>query len=246
MHLILTGATGTVGNAVLTHCLASPKITRLSILSRKDFSLPQGEKLDTTKAEVIVHTNYTEYPPSLLEKLKGSDGCVWAQGISQTQVSKDEYVQITHDYPLAAAKAFSSLSESGKFNFVYVSGEGADMTEKTFMLFGKIKGRAEKALLSLPSQPVYSALCPFNVRPAHVIPPQHHRPHSLGFKIVESTLAPLLKTFSPGHTSPTGPLAAVLVDLATGDGKPLSGDGIEAEGRTLRNTAVRRLGGLDS
>jgi len=35
-----------------------------------------------------------------------------------------EYVQITYDYPLAAAKAFSSLSNSGKFNFVYVSGEG--------------------------------------------------------------------------------------------------------------------------
>lgn len=35
-----------------------------------------------------------------------------------------EYIRITHDYPIAAAKAFSSLSNTGKFNFVYVSGEG--------------------------------------------------------------------------------------------------------------------------
>ncbi|KAJ3563793.1 hypothetical protein NP233_g8711 [Leucocoprinus birnbaumii] len=244
MHLILTGATGTVGNAVLHHCLASPKVTRLSILSRKDFALPQGDKLDTSKAEVIVHTNYTEYPPPLLEKLKGSDGCVWAQGISQTLVSKDEYVQITHDYPLAAAKAFASLSDSGKFNFVYVSGEGADPTEKTFTLFGKVKGRAEKALLSLPSQQIYGSLRPFNVRPAHVIPPEHHRPRSLAIKLMDVTLTPVFKTFVPSLTSLTGPLATVLVDLATGDGQPLSGDGIEAEGRTLRNTAVRRLAGL--
>lgn len=124
MHLILSGATGTVGYNVLLCCLASPKVTRVSILSRRDFALPQGERLDTTKAEIIVHTDYKEYPPALLEKLKGSDGCIWAQGISQTKVSKDEYVQITYDYPLAAAKAFSSLSNSGKFNFVYVSGEG--------------------------------------------------------------------------------------------------------------------------
>lgn len=89
MHLILTGATGTVGNAVLHHCLASPKVTRLSILSRRDFVLPEGDKFNTAKAEVIVHTNYTDYSPALLEKLKGSDGCIWAQGISQTQVSKE-------------------------------------------------------------------------------------------------------------------------------------------------------------
>ncbi|KAJ7610771.1 hypothetical protein FB45DRAFT_875534 [Roridomyces roridus] len=43
---------------------------------------------------------------------------------AQTQVDKNEYVRITYDYPLAAAKAFSTLSEKDHFNFVYVSGEG--------------------------------------------------------------------------------------------------------------------------
>jgi hypothetical protein len=35
-----------------------------------------------------------------------------------------EYIRITYDYPLAAAKSFSLLSNTGKFNYVYVSGEG--------------------------------------------------------------------------------------------------------------------------
>jgi len=36
-----------------------------------------------------------------------------------------EYERITYDYPLAAAKAFSTLPEEGKsMTFVYVSGEG--------------------------------------------------------------------------------------------------------------------------
>jgi len=52
----------------------------------------------------------------------------------------------------------------------------------------------------------------------------------------------MFRTLTPSHTSPTGLLSQVLVDLATGDGQPLSGDGIEANGRTLRNTAIRRLG----
>ncbi|KAF9447708.1 hypothetical protein P691DRAFT_801893 [Macrolepiota fuliginosa MF-IS2] len=245
MHIILTGATGTVGSAVLRQCLTSPNVTKLSILSRREFALPTGDNLNTSKAEIIVHANYTEYPSELLDKLKGGDSCIWAQGISQSQVSKDEYVQITHDYPLAAAKAFSSLSNSGKFNFVYVSGEGADPTEKTFMYFGKVKGRAEKALLSLSTQPDHGALRLFNVRPGYVWPEEYDRARSLPQKFLDRTLAPILERCAPSQMSPTRLLASVLVDLATGDGEPLSGDGIEAEGRTLRNVAVRRLAGLN-
>jgi len=120
----------------------------------------------------------------------------------------------------------------------------ADMTEKSWMLFGQIKGRAEKALLSLPSQPAFSSLRPFNARPAHVIPPEHHRPLPLITRLLDYIVTLAFRTFAPNHTSPTGMLSQVLVDLATGDGQPLSGDGIEANGRTLRNTAIRRLGGL--
>jgi hypothetical protein len=36
-----------------------------------------------------------------------------------------EYIRITHDFPLAAAQAFATLpTPGGRFNFVYVSGEG--------------------------------------------------------------------------------------------------------------------------
>jgi len=125
MHVIITGATGTVGVAVLRHCLASPNITQLSILSRRQFTLPTGDDLDVKKASVIVHQDYSTYPDELLSTvLRGAGGCIWAQGVSQSEVSKDEYIRITHDYPIAAAKAFSSLSNTRKFNFVYVSGEG--------------------------------------------------------------------------------------------------------------------------
>lgn len=40
--------------------------------------------------------------------------------VSYTDISLREYKKITIDYPLAAAEAFSSLSD--KFKFVYVSG----------------------------------------------------------------------------------------------------------------------------
>jgi uncharacterized protein YbjT (DUF2867 family) len=90
MHIILTGATGTVGAAVLRHCLASPSITQLSILSRREFALPTDNDLDVQKARVIVHTDYSTYSDSLLSTaLKDAQGCIWAQGISQTEVAKE-------------------------------------------------------------------------------------------------------------------------------------------------------------
>ena len=70
----------TVGLAFLRHSLASPDITRLSILSRREFT-PVGDGLDVNKAHVIVHEDYQTYPKELLKTLKG---CVWAQDISQT------------------------------------------------------------------------------------------------------------------------------------------------------------------
>jgi uncharacterized protein YbjT (DUF2867 family) len=90
MHIILTGATGTVGSAVLTNLLASPAVSRLSILSRRQFDLPTGENLNVKKANIIIHEDYLSYPEELLKgALEGAQGCIWAQGISQTQVNEE-------------------------------------------------------------------------------------------------------------------------------------------------------------
>lgn len=60
--------------------------------------------------------------------------------------------RITHDYTLSAARAFKQLGTPEKpFSFVYISGEGADQAEKSWTLFGKVKGRTEKALAEMAS-----------------------------------------------------------------------------------------------
>ncbi|KAJ7610827.1 hypothetical protein FB45DRAFT_993384 [Roridomyces roridus] len=241
MHIILTGATGLIGSGTLRQCLSSPNITRVSILSRRQFALP--DDLDSSKATIIVHEKYDEYPPSLLDMVKGADGCIWAQGISQSQVSKEEYIRITHDYPVAAAKAFSTLSDKGHFNFVYVSGEGADPTEKTWTLFGKIKGRTELALRTLSSS--YSTLSVYNIRPGMVGAPATDS--SFKGKVLKAAV-PLLTSLTPSsYISPPDVVGKAAVLLVSGDGKPVPpGVGVEDEGRTLRCSGIRRLAGLSA
>jgi NAD dependent epimerase/dehydratase family enzyme len=96
MHLILTGATGLVGSAVLQNMIAMESVTKITILSRRD--VPQANDFPQ-KANVIIHKDFETYEPSLLEQLKDADGCVWAQGISATKVSKP-YVNLHPFRPL--------------------------------------------------------------------------------------------------------------------------------------------------
>ncbi|KAI9736304.1 MAG: hypothetical protein M1834_001190 [Cirrosporium novae-zelandiae] len=247
MHLILTGATGLVGSGVLNHMLSLPaeQLSRLSILSRKPVPMAEGH----SNVNVILHQDFTSYPPELLEKLKGAEGCVWALGVSATAVSKEEYVKITTDYPLAAASAFATLSSP--FKFVYVSGEGATTSPGLLTpYFGHIKGQCEAALLSLMSK--YPSLRPYSLRPAMVDSFGDPKVAEVAggrrkgiLKVVEYTLKPAIRTVWSSGVSPTQDLGRVLTDLAMGDGERLEGSGMSGDGRTLSNKAMRRIAGLD-
>ncbi|GJJ06617.1 hypothetical protein Clacol_000810 [Clathrus columnatus] len=216
MHLILTGATGTAGSAVLKHCLADPAITRLSILSRRPIPQADGH----SKANVIIHPDFTSYPRELLSQLEGAKACIWALGISQTQVKKDEYVK-------------------------------ADQTEKAMSLFAKVKGRTEKTLLALPQQSTdLSSLRIYNIRPGAIDPEGEilkTTPPSALERYGGMIIFPLLRTrMMKSFVIGTNPLAKTLIQIAKGDGEPIpAGKGVEYDGRVLRNTALRRMAGLD-
>jgi hypothetical protein len=242
-HIIVTGATGLAGSAILAECLASPIIAKVSILSRRSVSFAEANP----KANIIIHSDYSSYPSSTLDQLRGATGCIWAQGKTSVGMQENDYTELTHDWPLAAAEAMATLPENGeKFKFAYISGEGADPTENASQMFGRIKGRAEKNLLALTA--TRPGLSVYNLRPG-VIDSMGNDPRNKSFSIMANLpgriLGPILKLIYPSMHTPTKSLAEVSVRLTTGDGQPIAEDkGVEAEGWTLRNTAIRRLAGL--
>ncbi|KAH8591233.1 hypothetical protein B0O99DRAFT_578946 [Bisporella sp. PMI_857] len=242
VHLILTGGTGLVGSAVLHHMLNNPAIHQISILARGPVRQAEGHG----KAKVIIHKDFTQYPKSLLDELSGAQGVVWAQGISQNAVTKEEYVKITYDYPIAAAKAFATLNSPKPFRFVYVSGEGATTAPGPLtMFFGRIKGQTEAALLSLSKSPEHALLRPYSLRPGGVDARDHPeiRDFVPALGIAKSGLMALLR-LRGSIISPTRELGCVLTELALGDGEALSGVGVDGEGRTVSNVGFRRMAGL--
>jgi uncharacterized protein YbjT (DUF2867 family) len=87
MHLILTGATGLVGSSVLDAMLKNTSVSKISILSRRPVAMADDAK--DPRVRVIKHQDFASYGPEVMDQLKGADGCVWALGISQSQVNAE-------------------------------------------------------------------------------------------------------------------------------------------------------------
>ncbi|KAI1103831.1 putative nucleoside-diphosphate-sugar epimerase [Jackrogersella minutella] len=249
MHVILTGATGLVGSGVLDAMIKMKDISKISILSRRPVQMVDDVK--DPRVNVIIHKDFENYDSELLSLLKGAKGCVWALGISQTQVSKEEYVKITKDYALEASKAFQTLAtEQEPFNFVYVSGAGATTQPSQFSaIFARVKGETELALAEMrKANPSFHAC---SVRPAYIDPSKHDAIKSyipaqtLLHRSLVTIFGPMIKVGLQSHWSPTFELGGFLTEMAMGRYKSqLKANDIQMEGEfpILENSAFRRLG----
>lgn len=221
MHLILTGATGLVGSSVLEAMIKAKDVTKISVLSRRP--IPLADDAKSPKVNVIIHRDFAAYDARLMDQLAGARGCVWALGISQTKVGKEDYVKITKDYSLAAAESFSSLGRPDQpFRFVYVSGEGATQQPGRFSaIFARVKGETEQALADLTSKSG-GALQADSVRPAFVDAAQHDaiRPYipdpGLLYRATIGVIGPVIRGAMPGSHSPTPMLGSFLTEMALG------------------------------
>lgn len=87
MHIILTGATGLVGSAVLHAMIKNPGISKISILSRRPVPMVQGASDD--RINVVIAEDFSKFDSKVLGQLSGATGCVWAMGVSQNDVNKE-------------------------------------------------------------------------------------------------------------------------------------------------------------
>ena len=146
LRVIITGATGMVGEGVLLECLSNPAVERVLVLTRK----PTGRshpKMTELLVPDLANLSAVE------SQLTGYNACFFCAGISAVGVSKEEYERITHDLTLAVAQTLLRLNPA--LTFSYVSGAGTDSTEKSGQHWARVKGRTENELLALPFGAAY-------------------------------------------------------------------------------------------
>ena len=204
MRLIVTGATGMVGSEVVRQAIADNSITSITAVVRRP--------LDTEHPKLItvIQKYFSDYS-NLTDVFKNNDACIWCLGISQNLVSKGEYIKITYDYTIAFAKAMLNVNDA--MSFLFLSGEGADNTEKTKVLFGKIKGRTENALKQMPFKKLYIA------RPGAIIPA--HKQKNLPFIMkLQYSLVRIFKWIKPSMVIKSDELAKVLIHIISANMAP--------------------------
>ncbi|KAB5511548.1 putative nucleoside-diphosphate-sugar epimerase [Coniochaeta sp. 2T2.1] len=235
MHLILIGATGLVGSAVLDAFINMTDVSRISILSRRPVKMVE----DASDPRI---------------SLEGANGCVWALGTSQSAVTREEYVKITTIYAVKAAEAFATLgSKKELFHFVFVSGDGATSKPGAFTpLYARVKGEAEVALAEV--RKANPRLHANSVRPGFVDWAGHDAimpyfsPRPMMKQIAIIVFRPVFRAALPGRCSPTQPLGRFLAEMAMGKWEEeLNGPGFEKIGElcVVSNSNFRRLSGLD-
>ena len=138
MQVLIFGATGTAGRAVLQACLKTPLVEEARVIVRRPLAR------NAAKLREFVHKDFSEYAP-VAEAFRSVDACLFCLGTSVTQVSQEDFVRISRDYPIAAAKQL--MAESPAAAFHYISGAGTRADSRTF--WSRVKGQTENELMEL-------------------------------------------------------------------------------------------------
>jgi len=184
MKVILTGATGMVGEGVLLECLDNPQVDRVVSVSRK----PCGR--EHPKLSEVVVKDFRELG-AVEGQLSGFDACFYCAGISSVGLKEPEYTAISYDTPLSFANTLLRLNPG--MTFAHVSGSHTDSSEQGKVMWARVKGKAENALLRLPFKGVY------NFRPSLMKPTPGQKNVIGGYWLVKG-LFPLLNLVFPGIT----------------------------------------------
>ena len=202
MKAILFGATGMVGLGVLRECLLDPDVESVVTVGRA----PTGQKHE--KLRELVHANLLDL--SAIEgELSGHDACFFCLGVTSAGTSEQEYERITYGIPVAAAQTLVKLNPG--MTFVYVSGSGADSSEKGSTMWARIKGKAENALLAMPFKATYV------FRPAFIQPLHGIRSRTKLYNAMYAVLGPLypvVKAIAPGYATTTEQLGRAMIAVA--------------------------------
>jgi uncharacterized protein YbjT (DUF2867 family) len=201
MKVLILGATGMVGRGVLLECLRNPEIELIVSLGRS----PTG--LRESRLSEIIHSDLLNYT-GMEDSLSALDACFFCLGVSSTGMAEPDYARITYGYTLAAAEVLSRLNPGMKF--IYLSGSGTDGSEKGRIMWARVKGRTENALLRLPLQA-------YMFRPGFIEPMdgiQSRTPLYQKLYAVSRPIFPLLRRLFPNQVLSTRQVGRAMINIA--------------------------------
>jgi uncharacterized protein YbjT (DUF2867 family) len=187
MRVLIFGATGMVGQGVLRECLLDPDIDVVQTVGRSTTGASHA------KLREIVQPDLFHYS-GIEAELKGFDACFFCLGVSSAGMSEQQYENLTYTLTLAAAETLSRLNPA--MTFVYISGAGTDSSEKGRVMWARVKGKTENALLRMPFKAAYM-FRPGIIQPVHGAR-SRTTAYQIGYALTKPVL-PLLRHLFPRY-----------------------------------------------
>jgi len=191
---------------VLRECLLDPGVDGVVTLGRTGLN-PGSFGGGDAKLRQIVRADLGNYA-AIESELAGFDACFFALGVASSGMKEADYERITYGFTLAAAETLSRCNPG--MTFIYVSGSGTDSSERGRMMWARVKGRTENALLKLP-------LAAYMFRPGFIEPMdgiKSKTPSYRQFYAVAGPLLPLLRRAFPRWILTTREIGQAMLAVA--------------------------------
>lgn len=217
LKIIVTGATGMVGEGVLLECLNNPKVSHILSVSRKPSGLQHPKLKEILVADFMQLTDDEK-------QLAGYDACFYCMGISSLGLDEKTYTHITYDTTLHFAGILNKLNPGLVFNFV--SGKHTDSSEQGKVMWARVKGKTENALSRMfPNRQ-------HNFRPG-IMKPLKEQKNLKGYNRYVRILYPILSPFYPSCSIQAIGKAMINVSLKGHTGNILEVSDIKALAKLL-------------
>ena len=143
--VLVTGATGSVGDGLLKAAIEDPGVERVHVITRRS-----SPRIDAGaaggKVVVHMHKDFTDYS-ALASELAEVNTVLWGLGTSSLQVDPDTYTWIHVDFPVAFVTEWLKARTAAPMAFHYVTGMGTGEDEDA--RWAQDKGRAERMVSEL-------------------------------------------------------------------------------------------------
>ena len=220
MNVLLFGASGMVGKAVLLECCDDPRVESILSVGRSPCGVLHP------KLTELQHTDFFDFS-SLRSQFASIDACFFCLGVSAAGKSEADYARLTFDLTMAAASVLKEARPDAVFT--YVSGAGTDSSERGETMWARVKGRTENALLQMfPKSYMF--------RPAIIVPMRGVHSKTFPYELFYTAFRPLLPKFPqwfPKQTTTSVALGRAMINVAANG---------EAT-RVLETPDINRIGG---
>lgn len=201
MKVLIFGATGMVGQGVLRECLRASDVELAATIGRTATGAHDPKLRETLHADMSDFTD-TE------NVLSGFDACFFCLGVTSNGMREADYERVMYAFTLAAAETLSRLNPG--MTFIYVSGAGTDSTGRGRIMWARIKGRTENALLKLPFKA-------YMFRPGIIQPLDGIKSKTYSYRVLyglTKPLLPLLHWALPRHVLTTREIGLAMLRVA--------------------------------